>query len=101
MSRIFPTATRPRPRPCGRATPPCSNPAVPAGLLAALLILAAAPARAATIEYLYVDASEGGGSGGHAGLVLGDRVFHFEHRAPGLLHLARESLDRVRRRYTV
>jgi len=68
--------------------------------LAWLTLVAGAPA-AAAIDYLYVDASEGGGSGGHAAIVLGDRVFHFEHRAPGLLRLARESFEDVRHRYSV
>src|SRR5205823_4449044 len=45
--------------------------------------------------------SEGGGSGGHAALLIGDRVFHFEHRAPGLLRLAREPFEAVRRRYAL
>jgi len=71
-------------------------------LAGALALAAVAPARAAReIDYLYIDSSEGGGSGGHAALALGDRVFHFEHRAPGILHLAREPLDRIRRRYGV
>ena len=72
-------------------------------LLAALvLLLRAAPAGAGReIEYLYMDGSEGGGSGGHAALALGDRVFHFEHRAPGILRLAREPVDVIRHRYGV
>src|SRR2546430_9932806 len=37
------------------------------------------------IDYLYVDANEGGSSGGHAGLRVGDDVFHFEYRRPGVL----------------
>ncbi len=69
--------------------------------LAALALAAGTPGAAATIDYLYVDASEGGGSGGHAALVFGDRVFHFEHRAPGLLRLARESFEDARHRYSV
>ena len=77
--------------------------AAPVLLFAALvLLLRAAPAGAGReIEYLYMDGSEGGGSGGHAALALGDRVFHFEHRAPGILRLAREPVDVIRHRYGV
>src|SRR5256886_12167984 len=52
------------------------------------------------IDYLYVDANEGGSSGGHAGLRVGDDVFHFEYRRPGILVLRRETFDEVRREYT-
>ena len=69
---------------------------------ALVLLLRAAPASAGReIEYLYMDGSEGGGSGGHAALALGDRVFHFEHRAPGILRLAREPVEVIRHRYGV
>src|SRR5215472_17500837 len=72
------------------------------GLVVALLLLApGAVMSAPSIDYLYVDASEGGGSGGHAALALGDRVFHFEYRAPGLLHLTRESWPALRHRYGI
>ena len=67
----------------------------------AWLLAGSAGAAALQIDYLYVDASEGGGSGGHVALALGDRVFHFEHRAPGILRLAREPLDVIRHRYGV
>lgn len=72
-------------------------------LVAALSLLAlASPVRAAReIDYLYMDGSEGGGSGGHAAIAFGDRVFHFEHRAPGILRLAREPRDVIRHRYGV
>src|SRR2546430_17361663 len=52
------------------------------------------------IDYLYVDANEGGSSGGHAGLRVGDDVFHFEYRRPGILVLRRETFDDFRREYT-
>src|SRR5262249_37445215 len=71
-------------------------------LAAVFALLVASPAGAARqIDYLYVDASEGGGSGGHVAIGFGDRVFHFEHRAPGLLRLAREPVVAVRHRYGV
>jgi hypothetical protein len=70
-------------------------------LLAAVLSLFPAPPALAAreIAYLYIDASEGGGSGGHAALAVGDRAFHFEHRAPGILRLRREPFDALRYRY--
>ncbi|HXJ83889.1 MAG TPA: hypothetical protein VMS64_35040, partial [Candidatus Methylomirabilis sp.] len=68
----------------------------------AVLVVVAAPVRAALeIEYLYIDASEGGGSGGHAAIALGNHVFHFEHQAPGILRLRREPVEAVRYRYGV
>ena len=70
--------------------------------LVAVLFVLAAPSRAALlIDYLYIDASEGGGSGGHAAIALGDHVFHFEHLAPGILRLRREPVDTIRYRYGV
>src|SRR5438132_13727541 len=39
-------------------------------------------------------------SGGHAGLRVGDDVFHFEYRRPGILVLRRETFDEFRREYT-
>jgi len=58
---------------------------------------AAAPAR--LVEYLYINASEGSASGGHAAIRFGDQVFHFEHRAPGILVLARDGFERFRHLY--
>ena len=73
------------------------------GALAALLaVILTVPAWASDrfIDYLYVDANEGGSSGGHAGLRVGDDVFHFEYRRPGILVLRRETFDEFRREYT-
>src|SRR5215813_314239 len=55
----------------------------------------------ATVEYLYVEANEGGSSGGHVGLRLGDEVFHFEHRSPGVLVLGRDDVEQFRFHYSV
>ena len=63
--------------------------------IAALLLLPAA-SRAAeprVIEYLSVEANEGGSSGGHAALRFDDVVYHFQHHAPGVLRLHREAAD--------
>jgi hypothetical protein len=65
--------------------------------LVVLLATAILPARGwgadRVVDYLYVDANEGGSSGGHVGLRVGDDVFHFEYRRPGLLVLRREPFD--------
>jgi hypothetical protein len=77
------------------------------GLLAlgAALLTLAAPAAAAEpgrhIDYLYIEANEGGSSGGHVALGLGDEVFHFEHRSPGILVLGLDDLEHFRYRYGV
>jgi hypothetical protein len=54
-----------------------------------------------SIEYLYIEANEGGSSGGHVALGLGDEVFHFEHRSPGILILGRDDREHFRHRYRV
>jgi hypothetical protein len=70
-------------------------------LAAAGLFLAGPAALAASrIDYLYIDASEGGGSGGHAAIAIGDRAFHFEHHAPGILRMRREPMSAIRYDYS-
>jgi len=69
-------------------------------LLAGLLLCAVGPAAgAAEIEYLYVNASEGTASGGHAALKIGEEVFHFQHVPPGLLRLQRDDFAWFREEY--
>lgn len=51
------------------------------------------------LDYLYINASEGSASGGHVALRFGDQVFHFEHRPPGLLVLARAQFEHFRHLY--
>ena len=72
----------------------------PAALLAVVL-LGGAPARAATLDYLHVEANEGGSSGGHVALAVGDDVFHFQHESSGLLALRRDQRPGFRVRYTL
>jgi hypothetical protein len=70
--------------------------------ITALLVMSSGPAIAAPprqIDYLYINASEGSASGGHAAFRFGDQVFHFEHRDPGIIVLARERFDRFRHLY--
>ena len=74
------------------------------GLLgfAILLAMSSGPAAAGPprfLDYLYINASEGSAAGGHVGLRFGDQVFHFEHRPPGLLVLARAQFERFRHLY--
>lgn len=57
--------------------------------VAAILLLVTRLAGAATVEYLHVEAGEGNSAGGHAAIRFGDDVYHFQHRAPGLLVPAR------------
>jgi len=71
---------------------------------ATLLVGLSSPAAAETgrsVEYLYIEANEGGSSGGHVALRLGDEVFHFEHRSPGILVLGRDGFEHFRHRYSV
>ena len=46
----------------------------------------------ASFEYLYIEANEGGSSGGHVALRFGPNVYHFQNR-DGLLVLDRERAD--------
>ena len=72
------------------------------GLLAALTVAPAAHAAPdRTIDYLYVDANEAGGSGGHAAIRFGDRVFHFQWTDSGLLGVSREDFESFRRHYSL
>src|SRR5262245_28987420 len=75
------------------------------GWLGALLLASGAlPAFAydgPAVEYLYVEANEGGSSGGHVALRLGEEVFHFEHRSPGVLVLGRDDVEQFRFHYSV
>ena len=73
-------------------------------LIAVLLASLPRPGSAqerSTVEYLYVEANEGGSSGGHVAFRLGDDVFHFEHRSPGILVLRRADFERFVFRYGV
>jgi hypothetical protein len=73
-----------------------------AALAALLAVLVPVPGWASDrfIDYLYIDANEGGSSGGHVGLRVGDDVFHFEYRDSGILVLRREAFGEFRHQYT-
>ncbi len=51
------------------------------------------------VEFLYLNASEGTASGGHAAIKFGEDVFHFQHIEPGLLRIRRESFPDFRFAY--
>ena len=53
------------------------------------------------MDYLYVDANEGGASGGHAAIRFDDEVFHFEYRTPRTIRLRRDDFGGLLHRYTV
>jgi hypothetical protein len=75
-----------------------------ARLLLVGALAGASPARGAaspSIDYIYVDAGEGGSSGGHAGLRIGELVYHFEFVPPGLVRLRRQPFERFARQYTL
>lgn len=70
-------------------------------IVLAALSRAAVAQEARSVEYLYIESNEGGSSGGHAALRLGDDVYHFEHRSPGILVLGRDGFEHFRYRYGV
>lgn len=78
----------------------CGLVALGAFCLASVSTATAAETRR-SLQYLYIEANEGGSSGGHVALALGDEVFHFQHRPPGVLVLVVDDLERFRYRYGV
>lgn len=61
-----------------------------AAAIAAALTLASSNASSASFNYLYIEASEGNSSGGHAAIQFGDEVYHFQHVDSGLIRLFRQ-----------
>lgn len=61
-------------------------------LMAALVFLSPTPG-AATFNYLYIEASEGNSSGGHAAIQLDDDIYHYQHVDSGLIRLFRQQKD--------
>src|SRR5262245_21581650 len=72
-----------------------------AALAALLIALARLAAAGPAIDFLYVEANEGGSSGGHAALRLGDATFHFQRDPTGVLRLTRDRSADFERRYRV
>ena len=74
----------------------------PLAWLVALRVLAtAAPVAANGIDYLYIEANEGGASGGHVAIRFADQVYHFQHHSPGILRLHRDDSDAFIYRYAM
>ena len=59
-------------------------------LAVVLLSRAAFAASPAFVDYLYIEANEGGSSGGHTAIRFGNETYHFQHERPGLLRLHRD-----------
>src|SRR5215472_1676926 len=60
------------------------------GCAIALIAAQAAGAEPRFVDYLYVEANEGGSSGGHVGLRFGNETFHFQQGDLRLLRLRRD-----------
>ncbi len=71
-----------------------------AGLVAFALVLAAAtPSIGSELGFVYVRANVGGASGGHAALVAGERIYHMQSGADGLVRLTRDRWSHFRYMY--
>ncbi|MEM7409831.1 MAG: hypothetical protein AAF430_06335 [Myxococcota bacterium] len=53
------------------------------------------------VEYVYIEAGEGGSSGGHVALRLGDLAYHYQREADGAVELRREGWRAFVFRYRV
>ena len=53
------------------------------------------------VEYLYLEANEGGSSGGHVAIGFDDRVYDFQRRPAGLLSLERDDAEHFRFHYAM
>ncbi len=62
-----------------------------AAMVSVALAVAVLPASARTIDYLYVEANEGGSSGGHVALRFDDTTYHFQHEDAGRIRLRRDN----------
>ena len=68
--------------------------------LAAVLVSQGAVASTPpVVEYVYIEANEGGSSGGHSAIRLGDETYHFQHESPGVLRLRRDDWGHFRYAY--
>ncbi len=80
-------------------------PALPAAVALALRLLCPAPCPAADdtrlLDYLFMQANEGGSSGGHVALGFDDRVYAYQRAPDGRLVLERDAGAHVRWLYAV
>src|SRR5262249_48288438 len=53
------------------------------------------------VDYLYIEANEGGSSGGHAAIRFGSETYHFQHERPGVIRLRRDGSGHFRYAYGV
>lgn len=53
-------------------------------------VFLSSPASAAAFNYLYIEASEGNSSGGHAAIRFADAIYHYQRLDSGLIRLFRE-----------
>jgi len=58
--------------------------------LMAALVFSPCAVSAASFNYLYIEASEGNSSGGHAAIQFGDDIYHYQHVDSGLIRLFRQ-----------
>ncbi len=70
-------------------------------LAAALLSQSALASTPRTIDFVYIEANEGGSSGGHTAIRFGDETYHFQHESPGVLRLRRDDWQDFRYAYGV
>jgi hypothetical protein len=61
--------------------------------LAAALVWPLSAASAASFNFLYIEASEGNSSGGHAAIQFDDDIYHYQHIDSGLIRLFRQPKD--------
>jgi len=69
------------------------------GLLFAAHVGGGAYAASASVELIYIEPNEGGASGGHAALKLGERVYHFQSQTDWGLVLTRDPWPMFRYSY--
>ena len=85
---------------CDRPTSaPGRGSVVAAAVLAAALGGRGAPAHGAFLDWITIAANEGGSSGGHAALRIGDETFHYQFERPGILELTIDPWDDFVTRY--
>lgn len=46
-----------------------------------------------TADFIYVDSNIGQSSGGHTGIIVGNKVYHYQFFPDDIFHLVRESYD--------
>jgi hypothetical protein len=65
-------------------------------LAVTLISQAAVASTSRVVDYLYIEANEGGSSGGHSAIRFGDETYHFQHKSPGVLRLRRDDWQHFR-----